>query len=257
MTSRKLEPVRAPTPGVREPFAAGDYLVRHPADRELALTIEAAFEKPGWRTRTAATATSAAHPGTAIQFEDSLYEIVAAEPGSLAGSGVRYQLRPWDDAYTIRRIVAYTRGECRRLAAERSVERKDAWKRLALVLLTPFIGLLPAGDQRRIALRHGIGSRLPTLVSASLLMLVGAPGFISLPISFFVEALGASSASFVPWPYHHLLVRLLANYFFVESTVRLRVCVSLDRPMGSLPVALGLQLARGIRRGRNPLKPLV
>jgi hypothetical protein len=37
------------------------------------------------------------------------------------------------------------------------------------------------------------------------------------------------------------------NYFFVESAVRLRLCVSQDRPVGSLPVALGLQLGREIR----------
>ena len=247
MAPVNLETVRPPTTGVRESFAAGDYLVRHPADSELALTIEAAFEKPGWRPRTAATFTSIAHPGTAIQFEDSLYEIVWAEPTSLAGSSVCYHLKQWDDAYTIRRIVAYNRKGCRQLAAERAIDRRDARMGLPLVLLTPFIGLLPADDQRRIEWRYGIGSRLATLVSALLLMFVGAPGVLSSAVTFFVRALGASSASFVPWPYHYLPVQLLAQYFFVESCLRLHVCLSQDRPVGSVPVVLSLRLARAVR----------
>jgi hypothetical protein len=247
MASVNPETVLQPTAAVREPFAAGDHLVRHPAGSDSALTIEAAFEKPGWRPRTAATLTSIAHPGTAIRFEDSLYEIVGAEPALLAGSGVLYHLKPWDDAYTIRRIVAYDRKECRRLAAERAVDRRDARMGLPLVLLTPLIGLLPADDQRRIEWRYGIGSRLATLVSALLLMFVGAPGVISSLVAFFARAFGASSADFVPWPYHYFLVQLLAQYFFVESCLRLHVCLAQDRPTGSLPVVLCLQLARKIR----------
>jgi hypothetical protein len=119
--------------------------------------------------------------------------------------------------------------------------------RLPLVLLTPFLGLLPANAQRRLEWRYGISSSLATWLSALLLMLISSVGFVSSVIALFVGSLGFADSSTLPWPFHRPLVRLVATYLFVESAVRLQVCLAQDQPIGSLPVVVAHRLAREIR----------
>ena len=71
-------------------------------DGKLVLHGEAS---KGWRGRTPAARTSLEHPGTAVRWEDELWEVVLAV--ELPGGGVRYELARWDARHAARHATAY------------------------------------------------------------------------------------------------------------------------------------------------------
>ncbi|MGE5345138.1 MAG: hypothetical protein ACM3JH_04210, partial [Acidithiobacillales bacterium] len=75
----------------------------------------------GWRGRSPATPTSSEHPGTAVRWEDELWEVVLAD--ELPGGGVRYELCRWDARHAARHVETYDEASERRLAALRAAER--------------------------------------------------------------------------------------------------------------------------------------
>ena len=58
-----------------------------------------------WLARRERTLTTAEYPGTAVEWQGEVFEVVRAEPQ--ADGSVRYRLAPWPEAHAIRRMERY------------------------------------------------------------------------------------------------------------------------------------------------------
>ena len=98
--------------------------------------------------RRPAAASAPIHPGTAVRWEDDLWEVIGAE--DTPGGGARYELAPWDDQHAIRVLLPNDeKSEAERSADARDVDRRRSAGRLTL-LLGPVAGLLPGRIQERL-----------------------------------------------------------------------------------------------------------
>lgn len=167
----------------------------------------------------------ALHPGTAVRWEDAIWEVVSAE-ATPAGT-FRYELTPWDDQHAIRVLAPYDEAsEAARAADRRDVGRRKGARRIVL-LLAPVAGLLPGRVQERFETELGL--RATTLTLASLVAPV-VVGFLSLVLTVsagFAPGLGMEGPDASP------LLPLLAC-LFPESLVRFVVAMAQGRPIGSL-----------------------
>src|SRR5450755_2775571 len=91
-----------------------------PPESGHALYILSNQEKPGWRARTPGDQTHAPHPGSAIDYEDRIYELRAIEPAAGTPYYYRYALQPWEDSFHIRQVFPYS------LEAAREMSRNFA-----------------------------------------------------------------------------------------------------------------------------------
>ena len=213
----------------------------HGHDRAVAApggrwTISSSRSK-GWRARRAGTRTTAEHPGTAVDWDGSLYEVVAIEP---AGEGVRYTLAPWEERHTIRVHERYDEAAEERRSEERRDERRRKRKRRLLLLASPLAGHLPAEVQERWEHEDDAPASLLTLISALPLFVFGFLCSLSLTIR------GFTGVVLLPFPE---AVLFFGVYLFVESGFRLSVAWSQERPAGSLAGHLGWEIARRMRPG--------
>ena len=126
----------------------------------MALRIDSPWEKP-WKARLPGGAMAAPFPGTAVQFEGELYEVVEAQATG-HGPPFLYKLRPWEEDSPPRQVVPYTVEACERAARERAAERRRLWVSHALVWMSPIVGLLPADVQRRIEIHYNISASRAT-----------------------------------------------------------------------------------------------
>jgi hypothetical protein len=172
----------------------------------------------------------ALHPGTAVRWEDDLWEVVSAE--EVAGGGVRYELSPWDDRNAIRLLLPYDEtSEAEREADGRDLGRRRGLRWLAL-LLAPLAGLLPGRVQERLETELGLGGTTLTLASVPAPMAFGTYALLMTLASGFGAGVRIGGPAFEP------LLPLL-SYFLPESLLRLAVAMGQGRPIGSI---LGLPL---------------
>jgi hypothetical protein len=167
----------------------------------------------------------ALHPGTAIRWEDDLWEVLSAE--ETAAGTFRYELAPWDEQLAIRVLAPYDEASEAARAADRSDLGKRRKARGAVVLLAPVAGLLPGRVQERLGAELGLRASRLTLCS---IVAPAAVGFFALVMTMAAAfAPGLQTAGPIVGP----LLPLLA-YFFPESLVRFLVAMAQDRPIGSL-----------------------
>ena len=165
------------------------------------------------------------HPGTAVRWEDALWEVVAAR--DTPGSGVSYELAPWDDQHAIRILLPYDEtSEAERSADARDVGRRQAAGWLTL-LLAPVTGLLPGRIQERLEVELGIRATTLTVASAIVPMAVGTYALLMTLAAGFGAGVRLGGPNFAP------LFPLL-SYLLPESLLRFGVAVAQDRPVGSL-----------------------
>jgi hypothetical protein len=170
----------------RKYFAGGDYLTRFPQDSEFALRIDSAFPKQGWNPRVLA-ATAIVFPGSAVEFEESHYEVIKTEQDQSTGK-TSYWLNRWEPRFPIRVLFKYNQQECLRAASEYQLIQKRNRFRVLLLLLSPVIGTLPAPDQTRIANAFGIPATRFTTASALLLLVPAGYGVINAALWIFGSA---------------------------------------------------------------------
>ena len=194
----------------------------------------------GWRRRRPGTRTTAEHPGTAVDWDGALFEVVAAEP---AGSGVRYTLAPWEDRHTIRVLEPYDEASETRRARERLDARQRSGKRRLLLLLSPLAGHLPAEVQERWEQEYDAPASLLTIVSALPLFVFGFLSAFSLAIR------AITGVVLLPLPEK---VLFFGVYLFVESGFRLSVGWSEGRGAGSAAGHVAWEIARRLRPGLAP-----
>ncbi len=197
-------------------------------------TITSAFPK-GWRARRSGTRTTAEHPGTAVEWDGVLYEVLVVEP---AGPGARYRLAPWEDRHTIRVLEPYDDASEERRARGRSDDGRRRRKRRRLLLLSPLAGHAPADVQDRWEHEDDVPASLLTLISALPLFVFG---FLC---SFSLTIRGIAGVDLLPLPEPVLLVGV---YLFVESGFRLSVAWSQGRPAGSLAGHAAWEIFRRVR----------
>lgn len=189
----------------------------------------------GWRGRTPATRTSSEHPGTAVRWENELWEVAVAV--ELPGGGVRYELRRWDERQTARHVETYDeKSELRRASAHAADRRrKRGWARA--LLLSPLLGHLPSAIQQRIENETAFPATALTIVSAAPFFVLGVVSLVSLLAGI------AGGAGLLPtW------AAVPGVYFLAESAARLSVAVSQGRPIGSLGGEAFVTLLGALRR---------
>jgi hypothetical protein len=175
----------------------------------------------GWRGRSPATPTSAEHPGTAVRWEDQFFEVL--EVRSRGGPSVRYVLALWDDRHAMRVVETYAEETEAARRAEGADAARRADRHVAILLVAPLAGSLPAHVQERLENEYNVPARHLSLASALPLWILG---WVSL-IFLLTASIGGAGA--IPMP-----ALVLGVYFLAESSARLVVCVLQGRPIGTL-----------------------
>ena len=208
-----------------------DRLEAGPAGRVI---LTSATSK-GWRARKSATRDSAEIPGTAVRWENGLFEVL--EVLALPDGEVRYELAPWDVRHSARHAVTYDEAAERRRAAEHRDDRRREDRFALAVVLSPLLGHLPSALQQKIEDETAFPATRLTLVSAIPLALFG---FFCL-MSMLVNAAGAG-AFVPPW------LAIIGVVLLFESGARIGVAVGQGRPVGSFAGELVTAVARAVHR---------
>lgn len=184
----------------------------------------------GWLGRRPKTLTSPEYPGTAVQWEDKVYEVLEADP--MPTGGARYRLRPWEETHAIRVLQQYDEAS----EVLRTGERRDTISRERKRWLSTLLGLLaghlPGSVQERMEREYGYPATWMTILSALPLFAIGIVSlFGSLATAFGASAGGQAGGllSFfwsLPFP--------VGYYLFAESALRLAIAATQSRPAGSL-----------------------
>ena len=191
----------------------------------------------GWLPRKPGTQTSAEHPGTAVRWEDEIFEVVEAS-GSADGS-VRYRLEPWDSRHAIRSVSNYDAVSEQARESEQARRRASIHWRWLSILFAPILGHLPAVVQTRMESEFGAPARFMTIVSALPLFLLGVLGLLAAQIAGF-----AGGSVFPSWLTEH---PFLFMYLFGESGLRLASAFIQGEPMGSLVGILAYEITAALR----------
>ena len=182
--------------------------------------IDAPHSK-GWTPRKLSSRTARPHPGTAIEWEGELWEVIDAR-GRDTG-GIRYRLRRWADDQVVRTRDSYDEPAEQRRALDRIARIRSASVRRTWNATAVLSGHLPAHVQDRMSSEHGTSPAGATLIS---LIPTWVCGSVAL-VLFIPAMLGADVGVPIPW----LLVGL---YLFLESAVRLAWSWNTGRPIGSV-----------------------
>lgn len=198
------------------------------------LCIFSSYEKPGWQARLPGDYIRAPHPGTAVSYQDVLYEVMAldAAPGAHA---YRYSLKKWDNSFVVRKIVPYSAEAARAVAADikqrRRLQRQHTW----LVYLFPLTGLLPTPLLRRWQREWGLPMRGASFASV---IFLGIPGLVLLSQQLFAAT----------EPSTRLTVVLM--FIALEQIVRFFWLLGTSEAVGSLTVTTAWSLLNPVR-GRD------
>lgn len=207
------------------------------------LLLECAIGK-GWLPRVAGSQTRSEHPGTAVDWQGEVYEVLAIE--ALAGTAVRYRLAPWEHGHAIRRIERYDEASESARHAARAELHTDRDKRRLAILFSPILGHLPGAVQKKMEHDFGAPAIAMTIVSALPLFVLGVVTLIAARIGAFGGPL------LVPeWMVRH---SLLFGYLTLESALRIYSAWITAEPMGSLAgyaASVGWTFLRD-RRGAAP-----
>lgn len=185
----------------------------------------------GWQARSAPVRSGRQHPGTAIEWDGSLWEVVTRRRRSRGG--LRYRLVPWKDDHVVRFRDRYDAAREIELAKQREAARVSRTVRRSLWLTGWFLGHLPAAVQMRIAGDHGTSQSTPTYMSILPLWCIGVVALV-----FFIPSmLGAPSP--LPPP-----LMALGLYWFVESAARFAWISATGEPIGSVFGAIAWAIHR-------------
>ncbi|HSB36861.1 MAG TPA: hypothetical protein VLH41_08280, partial [Thermoanaerobaculia bacterium] len=202
-----------------------------PAGRVILLSAAS----KGWRARKSATRDSAEIPGTAVRWEDGLFEVL--DVLALPDGEVRYELAPWDVRHSARHAVTYDEAAERRHAAEHRDDRRREDRFALAVVFSPILGLLPSALQQKIEDETAFPATRLTLVSAIPLALFG---FYAL-LGILLGAVGGP-------PLLPAWLSLPGVYLLLESGARIGVAVGQGRPVGSFGGEVFAAVARAVHR---------
>jgi hypothetical protein len=202
------------------------------------VTLSCAIAK-GWKARQDAPR-RALHPGTAISWQERVFEVVAIRV--LPGGGVEYELGPWRKDLAIRSLERYDESSETLRAGEHAWKAAAIRKRKLAVLFSPLLGHLPGDVQTRMENEFGAPATKMTVVSALPLLAIGIFGMFGV-----VARLAGGSLAPLPEPPAPLSI-----YLFGESAMRLMVAATQSRPAGSIPGILIYEAGAAILRAVRP-----
>ncbi len=204
-----------------QPKSLRDRVVTGGPNEGVEIWIYSVAAKPDWRARLKGTLTRADHPGSAIQYNGKIYELVSAEETVQWGYNHRYGLRAWDSAFAIRTLAAYTPEAEAAVEARQREEARKAGFRIRVLWLFPFAGLAPASIQDRWELETGLSMAWVSAGSAFFFLLA------ALALRELTE-----ETKYYPW----------VLYLAAESFFRLLAAATFRRPCGALWVVLPYRL---------------
>lgn len=175
----------------------------------------------GWTARTPAAGTHAEYPGTAVEWDGRMFEVVEA---GAAGDGVRYVLLPWRDDHVIRQLERYDEAAEQHRIEDFETARRQRRASLTARVSGMLLGHLPASVQTRLQNELGVSPASMTILSC-------IPPLLFLGVCV-VENVGAfidGKAPRIPGA-----VTLFAAALVVESGVRFQTAMSQNRGVGSL-----------------------
>ena len=181
----------------------------------------------GWRVR------SAKLPGTAVDWRGDLLEVVDRSGG---GQVARWQLRPWDEAATIRLVEKLDAEEVARWAGERDLGRHESRLRLWMVVAIPVLGFAPGWLQADWQRRLGYPAMAAVVVTSLMELVAGWVGIIQSLTA------GLGGGFWLPWWLSWLVV--IGPLMGIEGLIRLQYGIAHGEPLGSalsLPVHLFLK----------------
>lgn len=181
-----------------------------------------------WLPRRDRTLTTPEFPGTAVDWQGSIFEVLRVEPQP--DGAVRYRLGPWPDGHAIRRMERYDADSEAARGAEQDDRRERIRHRRLSILLAPLAGLLPGHVQKQMESEFGAPALAMTISSALPLALIGILGLIDHLLANVGDGLGLPAVLAPPFP--------LAAYLAIESALRLGSAIAAREPMGSLPVVV-------------------
>src|ERR1051325_1836328 len=91
-----------------EAAAMPDRVQPAPSESGYDLYILSMHEKPGWQTRRPGDRIHAPHPGSAISYDDKIYELMAVDDAPDSLYSRRYLLKAWEECFNIRHIIPYS-----------------------------------------------------------------------------------------------------------------------------------------------------
>src|SRR5580658_1734566 len=120
-----------------------DRIQKPPSEAGYDLYIFSAGEKPGWRGRQAGNRTQAPYPGSAISYQDRMYEVVAMDGAPNTPYSYRYMMRAWEDRFPIRQVFPYSSEAAREVKRKVDAHHREAHRHRWAVWWFALTSLLP------------------------------------------------------------------------------------------------------------------
>jgi hypothetical protein len=171
-TACSPDSIERPLRAVPSPFGADRV---EPGSGGIAMLSCAASK--GWKPRIPASGRRSEHPGTAVSWEDEIFEVVAAKP--LADGGICYSLAPWRSGIAIRSLERYDAESEAGRVAERHWRSGARRRRRLAIVFSPLLGHLPGPVQESMEREFGAPANTMTAVSALLLLAIGLVGLLA------------------------------------------------------------------------------
>ena len=216
-----------------------DRVIRPDPSSGFDLFIYTMYEKPGWQARIPGDRIRPAHPGTAVQFENTLYEVIGLEPGAGTSYTYRYGLRKWEDRFVVRKVFPYSLETERAVAADLRVRRRRYRQHEWLTYLFPVTGLLPTPLLQRWQTEWGLPMRGASLASILLF------GIVSLNLTVYLFTREEVMPAWAP----------VVIFVTIEQIIRFFWWLGAQGPVGSFAITAvyGLwNIARGREADSSP-----
>jgi hypothetical protein len=142
--------------------------------------IYSSFQKDHWLARKRGDLMRADSPGTAIQIEGALYEIIASEETVDPQHPFRYGLKKWDSQNALRGVIPYTAETQAKAASDFLDEAHAQSLRSRIVWTFPVAGMMPGPMQRDWEAKTALNMTLVAAASAMTQVLI----FMSLAQSY-------------------------------------------------------------------------
>ncbi len=206
----------------------------------------------GWIGRKPGTRTSAEHPGTAVDWENEVFEVREAAP--LADGTMRYLLALWEERHAIRVLERYDEASEKARAGFRRQLAGGERKRKLSAFFAPVLGHLPGFVQEDMEKEFGAPALLMTILSALPLFVIGFLSLFGWLVASFGAGFSPEKGKLVLFEFLAWIPLPLALFLFAESAVRLASATAAGKPCGSLVGVLGYEIWRAVRgeRGWQP-----
>ncbi len=183
--------------------------------------IYSSFEKDHWHAHKSGDLTRAESPGTAIQMDDVLYEVVVIENTVDAQYPLRYGLKKWSPQHALRGVIPYTPVTQAQAASDFAEESQRQSLRSLILYTFPIAGMAPGPLQRGWEAKTALNMTLVAAASAMTQILI----FMAL-----VQMFGSPTST---GPLNRILF-----YLGFDAFIRLLLIVCTGQPVGIFVLTL-------------------